>query len=430
MAVKTPRIAIVGAGPGGLMLASILHNNKIPCTVYERDSSATSREQGGTLDIHEYSGQQALDAAGLMDAFRAAVRDGAEAMKIVKKDGTCIFDDNDGREKEMKEKPKEQPQAEASKFVKGRPEVDRRVLKDIMIASLPVETIRWGSKVTSLIQLPDSKQWIIELEDGTKPAPFDLVVGADGGRSRVRPMITDQEPLYSGMIALDSWMYHVDEVSPEVSALIGRGTCFCWDEGRGLTFQRNGVGSESSARCFASVRTEGPTPPSARAILGLEDNGDEVDWTDPRMRELYIERHYGDWDPYLKKMFLSITGSPELRPMYMLPVGITWETRAGITLLGDAAHLMTPYAGVGVNTAMMDALELAQGIVECVKTGSTDVNSVLEMLGRYEKGMFARSSKEAAKTNAAMHLQFSHDGPERMRAIHTRTGNPGEIVFA
>lgn len=76
-----PRIAIIGAGPGGLMLASILHHNKIPSTIFERDSSAVARAQGGTLDLHEYSGQQALDAAGLLDNFRAVVRAGGEAFK-------------------------------------------------------------------------------------------------------------------------------------------------------------------------------------------------------------------------------------------------------------------------------------------------------------------------------------------------------------
>ncbi|KAJ8117573.1 hypothetical protein ONZ43_g4182 [Nemania bipapillata] len=100
MATTTPRIAIIGAGPAGLMLASILRHNNISCTVFERDSSAVARAQGGTLDIHEYSGQKALDAAGLLDKFRAVVRPGGEAIRILKKDGTVLFEDNGEHESE------------------------------------------------------------------------------------------------------------------------------------------------------------------------------------------------------------------------------------------------------------------------------------------------------------------------------------------
>lgn len=59
------KIAIVGAGPVGLSLAAILHHRGIKSVVFDRDSSATARSQGGTLDIHADSGQRALTAAGL-----------------------------------------------------------------------------------------------------------------------------------------------------------------------------------------------------------------------------------------------------------------------------------------------------------------------------------------------------------------------------
>jgi 2-polyprenyl-6-methoxyphenol hydroxylase-like FAD-dependent oxidoreductase len=63
------------------MLASILHHHGIPCTVYEREGSSDARKQGGTLDIHDNSGQRALDAAGLLDKFRSVVRVGGDAMR-------------------------------------------------------------------------------------------------------------------------------------------------------------------------------------------------------------------------------------------------------------------------------------------------------------------------------------------------------------
>ncbi|KAI2643717.1 FAD/NAD(P)-binding domain-containing protein [Xylaria nigripes] len=412
MNITTPKIAIIGAGPGGLMLASILHYNDITCTVFERESSPTARQQGGTLDIHEHDGQQALDAAGLMDEFRASIRLGGDSIKILKKDGTLVF--------ERIEAGEEQQIPGTSRFVKGNPEIDRPVLKGMLIDSLPADTILWDSRVNSLVQVPTSKQWEIELENGSRPAPFDLVIGADGAWSYTRSLLTDEKPFYSGVVALDVLVRQVDQTTPKVSALVGPGNCFCWSEGCALLFQRNGIGSEACARCYACIRTISSIPPSGRALLGLEDAEDEeaeIDWADARMRERFVERHFGDWSADIKRALLAMTDSPVLRPLYMLPVGFTWESRPGITLLGDAAHLMTPFAGAGVNVAMMDALELAQGIVDCLKAGNSDGDGLSAMVQRYEKGMFARSSKEAARTAYFMDLQFRHDGPERMVQI-------------
>ncbi|KAF2970755.1 hypothetical protein GQX73_g2790 [Xylaria multiplex] len=425
--MSTPRIAIIGAGPGGLMLASILHHNNIPCTIFERDSSAVARAQGGTLDIHEYSGQQALNAAGLMNEFRSVMRLGGDAMKIIRKDGTVLFE-SDGEEESPKASEQQNGEPTAN-FVKGRPEIDRPALKDILIASLPTETIHWGCKVTSIDPVANSKQWSIELEDGSRPAPFDLVVGADGAWSRTRALLTDQQPFYSGVTALDVWVHKVDEVAPDVSAFVGLGNCFLWDTNRALLFQRNGQGSEGDARCYACIKTDTKIPPTAQALLGEADDGAEVDWTDARVRERFVERHFGDWFTEVKRILLSMTDTPVLRPMYMLPVGLTWESRPGITLVGDAAHLMTPFAGVGVNVGMMDALELAQGIVTCVKEGTADGDGLAVMLQKYEKGMFARSGEEAAKTASAMRMQFLEDGAEKVIKIMSQGLQPDELVF-
>ncbi|KAI8624758.1 hypothetical protein F5Y19DRAFT_480359 [Xylariaceae sp. FL1651] len=87
-----PRIAIIGARPSGLVLASISHHNNITYTIFKRDSNSTAHEQGGTLDIHPHSGQEALHAAGLLDKFRTVVQPGADSIRIIKKDGTVLFE--------------------------------------------------------------------------------------------------------------------------------------------------------------------------------------------------------------------------------------------------------------------------------------------------------------------------------------------------
>lgn len=70
-------VTIAGGGLSGLMLARILHVYGIPAIIYEAEPSPEARRQGGQLDIHESSGQYALQEAGLSDEFRAIIHRGA-----------------------------------------------------------------------------------------------------------------------------------------------------------------------------------------------------------------------------------------------------------------------------------------------------------------------------------------------------------------
>ncbi|RYP72337.1 hypothetical protein DL771_004311 [Monosporascus sp. 5C6A] len=443
-----PKIAIIGAGPVGLTLANILHRNGITSfRVFERDTKARSTSNalaqgGGTLDVHADSGQRALAAAGLLEEFNKVARQEGEAVRVVRKDGVVVWDENDTQEDghAAAREPGGKPDAES----RGRPEIDRAALRAMLLSALPPERIVWGKQVSSLSPVPGTTaaatKWTINFsDDGDAPLhlqpQYDLVLGADGAWSRVRAQLTDAKPSFTGVVALDAWLDDVEGRRPDVARFIGRGSRFTFSADRALIFQRHGDGS---ARCYACVRfrddagaADTTTDVHAAAVgariaasLGLKEARGGIDWGVPGIRCRFLETYFRDYTPEAREAVLALTQRPVLRPLYMLPVGLTWPSRPGVTVLGDAAHLMTPFAGAGVNVGMVDALELAEEIVGYVKKGAGQgAASLAEVIGDYEKGMWVRSSRDAAMTARALAVQFQEDGCEKM--VELMSGGAG-----
>ncbi|KAA6222945.1 FAD-dependent monooxygenase [Streptomyces albofaciens JCM 4342] len=323
----TPRIAIVGAGPGGLACACVLQRHGVPVTVFEREDDAGSRAQGGTLDIHEETGQAALRAAGVFDRFLALSRPEGQEWRLYDRHAHLIRHDRAG-------------EGDVS-----RPEIDRGLLRALLLDSLAPGTVRWGRGATAVTPLTGGLARL-HFQDRTAE-DFDLVVGADGAWSRVRPALSGARPAYTGVTMVEVRFEDVDRRRPGIARLVGSGTMSAKAGHRSLVLQRN---SDGHVRGYITFRG----PLDWHAGLDLADT--------EAVRARLLARYRG-WDESLLDILRANDGAFVNRPMFVLPVPHAWRRVPGVTLLGDAAHLMPPI-GVGVNLALLDGAELARSVID------------------------------------------------------------------
>ncbi|MEU9095464.1 NAD(P)/FAD-dependent oxidoreductase [Streptomyces sp. NPDC048428] len=346
------RISIVGAGPGGLTCARILQRRGITVTVFDSDAGPDARNQGGTLDLHADNGQIALREAGLLEDFFKLARPEGQEMRQMDPSGTITS----------------HRVPEADELFK--PEIDRGQLRDLLLDSLQPGTVQWGRALEKVSGPADGPRRL-HFTDGTT-VETDLVIGADGAFSRVRPAVSPAAPQYSGVSFLEAWFNDVQNSHPDIAELVGQGGAHAADGERGMFAQRN-AGNHIRVYLIQRVPVDWINQSSLTA-------GD----TDA-IRALLLDR-YGHWSPRLRQLITDNDGPYIHRPILALPVPHTWEHNPTVALLGDAAHLMPPL-GVGVNLAMLDASELALALA--------DSPTVDDAIRTYEQTMLPRSTETA-----------------------------------
>ncbi|TVY83076.1 Monooxygenase asqM [Lachnellula suecica] len=355
------KIGIIGAGPAGCTLGRILSLIGIEFTIFEGENSPQVRSQGGSLDLRTRTGLAAVKAAGLNEEFLKLARYDGEALVVADKNMKKYLELKGG----------------TSKSSGGRPEIDRRQLRSMLLSSLPEGVIQWGRRLKSV-----SEDLTLHFEDGDESG-FDLIVGADGAWSKTRLLITDQLPHYTGISGTELVISDAASRYPDISAFVNRGSVFTFGDGRSMTAQQVGDGSIKvntwSAREESWVRESSP------------------DKLDPKIVKRSLARDYDGWALELQKL-LAAADEEHIgtRALYMLPVGFNWHNKPGVTVIGDAAHLMSPFAGEGANLAMADAMKLAEYI-----KGSTTRASLFENVARFELDMFERAkpSQELSDSN-------------------------------
>ncbi|PSK89581.1 FAD-dependent oxidoreductase [Taibaiella chishuiensis] len=356
--ISNKQIAIVGGGPGGLTLARLLQQEGASVRVYERDLHKDVRVQGATLDLHEESGLKALEHAGLMDAFKANYRPGADKMRIVDQHAHILMD--------------EQGSEATGAF---RPEIDRGPLRKILLESLQPGTVVWDSQLSSL-EKADGR-WLLQFRNGST-ATADLVVAADGANSRIRPLITEAKPFYSGITVVEGAVYHVATALPYIDQLLNGGKVFALDGVRSLIVSTKGDGSLAF---YTGCRTDADW---------VKDSG--IDFADKDQVLAWFRDEFKDWDPLWQELIVNAETPLMPRPQYCMPPDQTWTAQADLTMLGDAAHVMPPYAGEGVNMAMLDALELSECLCD---ERYTDTGAAISA---YENSMRQRIAETATLT--------------------------------
>ena len=370
-----PKIAIIGAGPAGLTLARLLHVSSIPCTIFEAESFSGHRPQGGTLDLHPDTGLAAIRVAGLWDAYRPHARYDGEAAIFCDKNFKKYFEHGGNTEETSN----------------GRPEIDRTKLREILLDSLPEGIIRWDHKLRKV-----DDDLTLHFDGGVETG-YDLVVGADGGWSKVAQLLTDVRPFYTGLGGLSLNVADAVNRAPMLEKLVNRGSIYSISDAKQLILQYNGDGSLRNYVWFPATDDW--------------DKKCEYDMHDVDQVKQFLAKKFRDWAPELRQYTQVIDADDHtVRNLYMLPVGHRWEHRRGATLIGDSAHLMTPFAGEGVNVAMTDALVLSRCIAESWKEGEEALDQKVK---EFEEEMFERASQVQALTKGNMDHFMSMEPVEK-----------------
>lgn len=349
MVLQNKKVAIIGAGPVGLAFARLLQQGGAIVKVYERDVNEHDRIKGGTLDLLKDMGQIVFEKAGLLSAYFDNAR--PTARRIADIHGNII---------------QTLPSSD-------NPEIDRNDLRRILLQSLQPETVVWDRKFVSLEE--QNGTFVLHFEKGSTAAA-DLVVGANGIMSIIRKKMTDVPARYTGTVTVTGEVLNYENSCPNFKKICGEDKIIAKDKRIFFLSQPKANGELYYYVCFRQ-----PESWVKGNNLNLNDNKQISD---------FLTDLCPDWNIAYKELFTA-TSEFTLLPLYQVPLE-NWQPHKNITLIGDAAHGMPPYAGVGVNTGLLDALYLAENLTN----GKFD--NIQAAIDNYEERMFEYASEAQQQT--------------------------------
>lgn len=327
MLLHNKKIAVIGAGPVGLTIARLLQQKGVAVTVYERDKDPQARIWGGTLDLHKDSGQLAIKKAGLLENYYAIAL--PMGINIADEQGNVFFSKRPTPENQY-----------------DNPEINRNDLRKILLDSLTSDTVVWDSKCTGLEQ--HNRQWLLHFEN-QPDAIADLVIGANGGMSKVRSYVTDSEAEDTGTVIIQGDIPQPEINCPEFYALCDGNRLMTAHQGNLLVANPYNNGALTYGVIFKK-----PEEWAAGNALNVQHT---------ESIRTFLSDRFSNWGERYHQLFRT-TSAFWVLPTRRLPLGKPWKTGRPlpITLIGDAAHLMPPFAGMGVNTGLVDALTLSDNL--------------------------------------------------------------------
>ncbi|HEY1041316.1 MAG TPA: FAD-dependent monooxygenase [Candidatus Paceibacterota bacterium] len=390
---KYPTLAIIGGGIGGVALAVACQHRGIPYTLYERDASFDARSQGYGLTLQQAS--KAVEALGI-----TSLDDGVTSTRHVvhTPDGKIIG------EWGLRKWRKTWVQKTGRKNV----HIARQTLRSLLLQEVETpESIQWGHK---LLNISPTQTGAMELTfqagDQQKTTHADVVVGADGIYSMVRKLTLgeDATPLqYLGCIVILG-ICPLKSLGNIESPLLDSATVFQTVNGHEriymmpydadtIMWQLSFPLSEDDAQ-HVSAQSAGAM--KEEALKRLDNWHSPV----PQILAATLDSQITGYPVYDRKLF---------DPMWL-------REKGNVTLLGDAAHPMSPFKGQGANQALLDALALARKIsVVCDSDVDWRKVGIREsMLNEFEQEIAERSASKVQDSRKAVDLLHSpavlHEG--------------------
>lgn len=370
-ATEGKKIAIVGGGPGGLTLARLLQMRGADVAVYERDQNRAARVQGSALDLHEDSGLAALEAAGLTDAFWANHRSDLDRLRLTDQQGTILHD----HQREMYGAGK-------------RPEIERGPLRELLLDALLPDTVHWDRKLVSAEFTGDKVALHFTGKDSVLA---DIVIGCDGANSRLRALVTPIAPEYAGVTLVEGYVPDAKNALPEIWNLLDGAALIALGSERTIGM---GTKPDGGVLFYAGLKS---SDPKAKQSLEQADTADK--------RAAWFHANFEGYSDLFEPLFVKAS-SMVWRPLLVCPPDQHWDAKPNATLIGDAAHVMPPYAGEGVNMAMLDALVLSRAML-----GEDDTAVAI---ANYEAEMFARMKGMTQDTMSNTEMFYAPDASDRV----------------